>query len=407
MIPKLDEYKNRWEIVSDQAIKPGLEAIEKALAKLGNPEKDLKVFHVAGTNGKGSTIAFIESILRKQGYSTGVFSSPAIIDIHDQIRINGTAISEEQLHLSFKELKKAGLSNSLTDFELLTAAAFCTFRRLAPDYALIETGMGGLFDSTNVVSPLVSVITSIAIEHSPFLGTTVAEIAEHKAGIIKPGIPVVVGPLEREALTVVQSRAFDCKSDVLVYGDDFTMDAGKRETFNGIETIPKLVRGMKGPHQGINAALAIEALLKSSVKIDHEAIVEGISTANLAHRFDEIYPNVFVDGAHNPAAAEALAKTIQFEFPGEKVDFYIGMLKGKDSKRVIDALVPVANSFTFMTFSHPQAERAEVLLDNCNFEVKNVTKSKSDTIILDKGNESKKIVTGSLYLLEGLKFCIK
>ena len=175
----------------------------KHLPTVGNPEKKLHIIHVAGTNGKGSTIAFMEAILKEHGFSTGVFSSPAIVDIHDQIRINGELISAEELDKSFCTMKEAGLSGLLTNFELLTVAAFVTFGRLAPDYVLLETGMGGKLDSTNVVKPLASVITSIALDHTAFLGTTIAQVAEQKAGIIKEGTPVVTGPLPEEALAVV------------------------------------------------------------------------------------------------------------------------------------------------------------------------------------------------------------
>ena len=224
MIPKLDQYKERWGILSDDAIKPGLEAVQKALTSVGNPEKKLHIIHVAGTNGKGSTIAFMEAILKEHGFSTGVFSSPAIVDIHDQIRINGELISAEELDKSFRTMKEAGLSGLLTNFELLTVAAFVTFGRLAPDYVLLETGMGGKLDSTNVVKPLASVITSIALDHTAFLGTTIAQVAEHKAGIIKEGTPVVTGPLPEEALAVVSEVASGKGSPCFIYKEHFRMD---------------------------------------------------------------------------------------------------------------------------------------------------------------------------------------
>ena len=166
----------------------------------------------------------MEAILKEHGFSTGVFSSPAIIDIHDQIRINGEPISEEELNKSFITMKEAGLSGMLTDFELLTVAAFSTFERLAPDYVLLETGMGGLLDSTNVVTPLVSVITSIALDHTAFLGKHCSEVAGHKAGIIKEGIPVVVGPLPEKALNVVSNISNQRKSPLSIYGKQFVMN---------------------------------------------------------------------------------------------------------------------------------------------------------------------------------------
>ena len=404
MIPKLKEYKERWEIISDDSIKPGLEAIEKALEILGNPEKKLKIIHVTGTNGKGSTIAFMESVLKQHDYTTGVFSSPAIIDIHDQIRINGVSISVDELNKSFKRMKTANLSDMLTDFELLTVAAFVTFERIGPDYVLLETGMGGLLDSTNVVKPLVSVITSIALDHSAFLGSTVEKVAEHKAGIIKDFIPVVTGPLSKETLEIVSQVAKEKQSPLFIYGDHFVMDVEGKETFKGQQQFKLDGRKMKGQHQGNNAAVAIEALLLAGVNLEERKVAKGISETELAHRFQEVSPGVFLDGAHNPAAARALANTIKSEFPNQHVDFIVGMVKGKEIKKTLDELIPVAASFTFLTFPYPTAETAEVLMENCNFPTIEVTNIENETILLNEESETVKIVTGSLYLLAGLKF---
>lgn len=390
LIPKISEYKERWQIKSEDSIKPGLESIQKALQLIENPEGKLKVIHVAGTNGKGSTISFMESVLKEHGYTTGVFSSPAIIDIHDQIRIDGVPISENDLNQSFKRMKEAGLNGLLTDFELLTVAAFVTFERVRPDYVLLETGMGGLLDSTNVVTPIVSAITSIAVDHTAFLGETVNQVAEHKAGIIKAGIPVVTGRLPKEALQVVKRVAKEKQSILKVYGE---------QSFHGEVAFNIEERRMKGEHQRVNALVAIEALLVAGVPLNKEDVKQGVATTQLALRFDEISPGVFFDGAHNPAAARSLAETIRFEFPGEKVNFIIGMLKGKDIKGTLDELIPVAESFTFLTFPHPNAASAEELLDNCEHKNKSVTKVKIDTIILCGGEKGRIIVTGSLYLL--------
>ena len=397
MIPKMREYKERWQIKSDDSIKPGLEAIQKALRLIGNPEQQLKVIHVAGTNGKGSTIAFMESILKGHGYSTGVFSSPAIIDIHDQIRIDGEPITEDELNKSFAKMKRAGLSDLLTDFELLTIAAFVTFEREEPDYVLLETGMGGLLDSTNVVTPIVSVITSIAVDHAAFLGSTVEEVAKHKAGIIKNGIPVVSGPLPKEALQVVRDVASEKESLLKVYGE---------KKFTGGKEFRLGERKMKGEHQRINAEVAIKALLTAGIPLKEKSTAEGIAITQLAHRFQEILPGVFLDGAHNPAAAKALADTIRTEFPGEKVNFIVGMLKRKDIKKTLDELLPVAASFTFLTFPHPEAATGEELLENCMHDKKSVTNTNSNTIILCRGSDSRSIVTGSLYLLASLNYLI-
>lgn len=400
MIPKLDEYKEQFGIVSDDEIKPGLDSIRAALRKVGNPEKGMRIIHVAGTNGKGSTIAFMESILREHGFSTGVFSSPALVDVHDQIRLNGLPISPEEMDKTFIKMKDAGLSGTLTDFELLTVAAFLSFNRLAPDYILLECGMGGSLDSTNVVDPLVAVIITIALDHVGFLGETIEEIAGHKSGIIKKDAPVVVGPLSNEAMQVVRKKALQMNSKIAVYGEDFEVCNGE---FVG-EAIRVSIRQrrMKGPHQAVNAAVAIAALLQAGVPMNENSIAKGIASASLPYRFQEITDGVFIDGAHNPAAAKMLTKTIKSEFPGEKVDFVIGMLTTKDIRKTLDELIPVAASFTFVTFPHPQAATGEELMHSCQYNRKRVTKHLDDTIILRRGNDRKKIVAGSLYLIGSL-----
>ena len=159
---------------------------------------------------------------------------------------------------------------------------------------------------------------------------------------------------------------------------------------------------MKGPHQAVNAAIAIEALLRAGVPMNEDAITKGVANASLPYRFQEINDGVFIDGAHNPAAAKMLTETIKSELPGEKVDFVIGMLKTKDMRKTIDELIPVAASFTFVTFPHPQAATAEELMDSCQYNRKRVTKLEGDTIILRKGNDRKRIVAGSLYFVSGL-----
>lgn len=400
MIPKFDEYKERFEVSSDDVIKPGLENIREALRKIGNPEKDLRIIHVTGTNGKGSTIAFMESILKEHGFSTGVFSSPAMVDVHDQIRLNGIPICPNEMDKTFMLMKKAGLSGTLTDFELLTVAAFVTFERLSPDYVLLECGMGGSLDSTNVVDPLLSVITSIALDHVGFLGESIEEIAGHKAGIIKQDTPVVVGPLPNEAMQVVRKKALEMNSELVSYGEDFSTI--QDEFIDDSIKLPIQKRRMKGPHQTINAAVAIKAMFQAGVSMNAESIIRGVVTASLPYRFQEIADGVFVDGAHNPAAAKMLTETIKSEFPGEKVDFVIGMLKTKDIKKTLEELIPVASSFTFVTFPHPQAATGEELMDSCQYNRKRVTKLDNDTIILRKGNDGKIIVAGSLYLVSGL-----
>ncbi|ARF16236.1 bifunctional folylpolyglutamate synthase/dihydrofolate synthase [Sporosarcina ureae] len=400
MIPKLDEYKKQFELMSDDSIKPGLDAIEEALACVLNPEKELRIIHVAGTNGKGSTIAVMEAILQAHGFETGVFSSPAILDVHDQIRINGKPITQEELEYVFEEMEAAGLSGMLTDFELLTVAAFLAFRNAGPDYVLLETGMGGRYDSTNVVTPLVSVITSIALDHIGFLGDTVEKIAEHKAGIIKPYKPVVIGELSEIVTDVILSEAKATKSMVRAYGKDFTMQQGDIETFSGMSTFEIPVRNMKGPHQAINHAVALEALLQAGVPLQQEKVAEAIAHVELPFRFQKIAENVYVDGAHNPAAATMLVRTIEEQFPGEKVDWIVGMLNTKDYAETLKILASLANSFTFVDFPHIQAAKAKDLQAVCPIETSHVVSF--EEVELKSSQKYIKVVVGSLYLLSSL-----
>lgn len=407
MIPKLEDYKERWQIKSDSLIKPGLEAIETALKKLGNPELKIKVIHVSGTNGKGSTIQVMETILRAHGYSTGTFTSPAIKDLHDQIRYNGEVATAEQIDAACEQIKKASLSGCLTDFELLTVIAFLVLEKMSPDYVLVETGMGGLLDSTNVVKPIVSVITSIAIDHVQFLGTTLEEIAKHKAGIIKWETPIVVGDLASEGLSIVKEVAKAQHAPLKIYGKDFIIEKLAEERFKGDSTFTFQKRKMKGEHQRRNTGVAIAALLAANIRLEEKKVQDALQEAQLSYRFEEVMPNVFLDGAHNPAAARALRETIEEEFPGEKVDFIIGMLKGKDLKGTLDELTPVAASFTFLTFPHPNAATGEELMEHCTHDQKRVTNTFERTIILSEGHLKRTIVSGSLYLLLDLRFIVE
>ena len=407
MIPKLDEYKKRFDIGSDASIKPGLEAIHAALDKLGNPEKNLKVIHVSGTNGKGSTIHVMEAILQAHGHTTGTFTSPAVHDLHDQIRINGENTTPEIINGAFQEIKTAGLSEALTDFELVTVAAFLVFKKQNPNYVLIETGMGGLLDSTNVVIPMVSVITSIALDHTNFLGETIEKIARHKAGIIKENKPVVAGQLPTEALNIVKQVAQNQNAPLNIYGANFFIEKNGEETFKGMDTFRFKGRKMKGPHQQINTAVAIEALLSAGIPLKEKQVEEALQSTQLPHRFEEILPNVFLDGAHNPAAAKALRETIELEFPGEKVAFIMGMLKRKDLRGTIQALEPVASSFTFLTFNHPEAASGEELMKNCQHPFKKVEKIQDGSIILSVDEAEMKVIAGSLYLLMDIEIDLK
>lgn len=412
MIPKLDDYKHKWGVESDQSIKPGLEAIRNALASLNNPHNNLNIVHIAGTNGKGSTLTFLEQIARQHRLTVGKFMSPCIVDVHDQIQINGQPISEEDLDNIFLQMKKANLSGMLTDFELLTCAAFLHFQQKDVDLVLLEAGMGGREDSTNVVSPIVSIISSIALEHTKFLGPTIESIASHKAGIIKEGKPVVIGRLPEGAFRVIEQEASKNHAHLIALGDHFSIDCSiaSGDVYindeNGLQ-IDFLKRTLPGNHQGDNMALAITAFFEVAqyfrLAVDLDKIREGVKLAALPGRFEQVYPNVYFDGAHNPASAQKLAKTIQQQFPNEAIRFVIGMLADKDVTSVLRALETVSEEFYFVDFTNERAMKAENMLAISNAATKQIVKESIPFIQGCSRENGKTIVTGSLYLLAEIR----
>ncbi|WP_342558823.1 folylpolyglutamate synthase/dihydrofolate synthase family protein [Metasolibacillus sp. FSL K6-0083] len=406
MIPKLDDYKRRWQLPSDDVIKPGLTRILQALQQLGQPEQSLQVVHFAGTNGKGSTLTFVEHIARAYGLTVGKFMSPCIVDVHDQISIDGQPISRRQMDAVFQQMAEAKLHHLLTDFELLTCAALLHFQNEQVDLVLLEAGMGGREDSTNVAIPIVSVIPSIALEHTNFLGTTLAQIAGHKAGIIKQNKPTVIGRLPKEAYEVVKAEAKQQNSSLSILGEGFEVDGTTyRHLVRQIE-INHLERRLLGMHQGENMAVAITAFLEVasalSLKLDTAAIQQGVYNAQVAGRFEQVSENVYFDGAHNPASIAALVQTIQQQFPNEQVEIIIGMLADKDVVKAIQLLEPIASKFIFVDFMNLRAMKAQHMLEIPSTVGGTIMTLEEVAHYLKRGH-STKIVTGSLYLLSELR----
>lgn len=415
MIPKLNSYKEKWNVQSDDVIKPGLTAIEEALARVGNPENKLQVVHLAGTNGKGSTLTLLESIAKEHGLRVGKFMSPCIVDVHDQIQVAGQAITEAEMNDVFQQMQTAGLSGKLTDFELLTVATFLHFVASDVDIALIEAGMGGLLDSTNVVTPIVSIIPSIALEHTNFLGNTIESIAHHKAGIIKPYRPVIIGNLPLEAKKLIYQEAQKKYASVLELNHQFYVEQEKdgesyRHNGNGFH-ITKLTRTMKGAHQANNMALAITAFFEVAtaleLQVSEEAVQKAVKNATILGRFEEIMPYIFLDGAHNPASAKALVATIKQEFPDERITFVIGILADKAVKEILQQFEQVSDCFYFVDFNNPRAMAAHNMLKLSNTSHKAILEDYGQFLKRQSENKSTTIVSGSLYLLTEVRSRLK
>ncbi|MDJ0330984.1 folylpolyglutamate synthase/dihydrofolate synthase family protein [Planococcus sp. S3-L1] len=383
MIIGLEQYKTKWNIQTDSAIHPGLEAITSALEELGNPHKAGKFVHLAGTNGKGSTATFLSAILQAHEHSVGNFYSPCIENLHDQIQIDGNPVSSDELDLVMKQLSM--VTTPLTDFELLTAAAFMIFRNHALDFTIIEAGMGGGLDSTNVIHPEIAIIPSISMDHTNFLGTTIEEIAWHKAGIIKKWKPVVVGKLPREALEIVQATANDLHAEVIQPQELATVQLK-----------------LKGPHQLVNASLALEAARELlGARFSEQKALQSLTSAHIAYRFEKVFPEVFFDGAHNKASAEALVETIKQLFPNRPIHIVMGVLKGKDYASVLRQLETVSDHFTFVDFDDSRALPAEILFSENSSKRKTILNWYDILPVQD--NEEVTIVTGSIYLLTVLR----
>lgn len=411
MIPSLEVYKERWDVASESAIKPGLASIEYALEVLGNPQNELKVVHFAGTNGKGSTLTFVEAMARAYDLSVGKFMSPCIVDVHDQIQINGHAMEPQQLDAMFKQLRDAGLSGKLTDFELLTVVALLFFKQQQVDLVLLEAGMGGREDSTNVVQPIVSVITSIALEHTNFLGTTLESIATHKAGIIKEGSPAVVGEMPEQVQPIFEQEAKNKETRLETCGQAFFVTQQQQgETYTNVERnviIERLTRQFKGPHQGKNMAVAITAFLHVLEAFDRpllpEKIRKAVHQAHLEGRFEEVLPNVYFDGAHNPASIDMLVQTIQQQFPNHTIEFVIGLLADKDVDTILQQLEQVSDVFYFADINNVRAMPAQQLLEKSSAQQKMILENVGSFLQQPVERGTIRIVTGSLYLLSEIR----
>ena len=335
----------------------GLESIQALLGVLGDPQEELKVIHVAGTNGKGSTIAFMEAILKEAGYRVGKYTSPVVFEYLEKYQINGENIGEDdfaklvgKVEVALEQLKEEkGIQPTI--FEVETAIAFEYFKDEKCDVVLLETGMGGDMDATNVCKKVLgSVLVSISLDHMGFLGDTIEEIAYHKAGIIKSGCPVVVMDQSQEVMQVVEGYADEKGSKMYV--------AGKTE----------LPVGLKGQWQQYNAGVAVkvmEVLREQGYEITEESVVQGLKKAKWPGRFEKISekPLVIIDGAHNPDAAKRLRETLDKEYKDTRFVYVMGVLGDKDFAEVIKLMADRGEYIITLTPPNPRALEAEKLAE--------------------------------------------
>ena len=336
-----------FESLGKFGIQLGLVRIEALLERLGHPERRFRSVHVTGTNGKGSTTAMIAAILNEAGIRTGMYTSPHLIDYPERLQLCGANISRQAFAEVIDRTKAAadamideGLENP-TEFEVLTAAAFLWFAREQAEIVVVEVGLGGLLDSTNVILPELAVITNVTLEHTDRCGDTVEEIAHHKAGIIKPGVPVVTGAAGA-ALVVIEAKASRHGSVCEVLGREFTVTGSRIEQERQFfelrvgQTLPESYSlRLLGRHQTANAALAVRAcqlLAQRDGRLTPAVIRDGLAKAVWPGRF-EIFagaPLLILDGAHNPDGIRTLRQTIDDVFPGRAIVFLFGVLADKN-----------------------------------------------------------------------------
>ncbi len=345
-------------------IKLGLDVIDNMLAGLDHPEKRFSCIHIAGTNGKGSIASMLSSVLHAAGYRTGLYTSPHLIRFNERICIDNTPVPDAEVVDAFEAVKGIYSGDrEPTFFEYTTAMALYLFGKAKVDWAVIETGMGGRLDATNIITPAISVITNISIEHQTYLGNTIAQVTSEKAGIIKPGIPVITGVRQSSAIDVIRHTAAEKSAPLFRLGEDFRVRRNGHDAFTyyGMRhTWPDMKNPLPGKHQVENAAIALatcETLTSLGKTIPMEAIRTGLSKVRWPGRLEIIpgSPTLVIDGAHNLNAARRLADFLEDYASNRKLTLVIGILDDKPYERMLKTLVPLAER---VILTRPRIDRS-------------------------------------------------
>ena len=400
----------------------GLERMVELLALRGNPHLKLKVIHIGGTNGKGSTIAFLKNMLEKMGLRVGVFSSPYLIHYTDQIAINGESIPEARLealmadYQTLLEGEAAANLQGTTEFEIITAIAYDYFASEQVDVAIMEVGMGGLLDSTNVCQPILTGITTIGLDHVALLGDSLEAIAEQKAGIIKQGVPLVTGHIVPEALSVIDQIAKAKQASRLAYGEDYqvshqeSVETGEIFDYSSSVRQGRFQTGLLGLHQIENAGMAL-ALLDSYCKEtgqklpDNALVAQALEETSWPGRLEVIYrePLMILDGAHNPHAIKALLATLKERFTDYQKEILFTCIKTKALEDMLDLLETLSN--TKITLTHFEDSRStdekvlKEMADSRNLNYQSWQEFLDKKLSENEEKKTVRIITGSLYFL--------
>ncbi len=396
--------------------KLGLERMNRLLARIGNPHTQVLAIHIAGTNGKGSVTAMLHSILLSAGYTAGMYTSPHLVDICERIRVNNERISQQEFADLVTELRPAIRELQCTFFEAMTAIAMYYFAEKQVDVALYEVGLGGRLDATNVVTPELSIITNIDFDHTQHLGQTLAAIAEEKAGIIKNGVPCVVGPMPQEAREKIMAIARAKESPCYAY-EQFCTGEQHSVTIDGTSFTAKMKSfgtqhihlPLIGQHQAANSCVAVASALilrQKGWNINAEQIVRGLESVQWPGRFDVISrdPVIVLDVAHNARSVQHLCTNLQTLFSGLKKTVLFAVLQDKDYGSMIDRLGAVAYRFYVVPINSPRAlppQRLEKEIIKRGYKVSSFSSvgEAIKTFLRVRQDDEMLCVTGSHYIV--------
>ncbi|SEU08724.1 dihydrofolate synthase / folylpolyglutamate synthase [Salinibacillus kushneri] len=423
---KYDEAIEWIQQRSKFGIKPGLERMKWFMEKLDHPEQKIRSIHIAGTNGKGSTLSFLRHLLEAHHFSVGSFTSPYLIHFNERISVNGVPIKDKELVMLVKKIKP--LCEELeqtefgppTEFEVITAMAFVYFAEQSLDYVLLETGLGGRLDSTNIVEPIASIITNIGLDHTRILGNTYEQIASEKAGIIKQGVPVTTAVQHHGSFQVIKDKAVEKSAPIYQLGNDFhimnqkpSQEEGEMFTFKfEQQSFSDLKINMKGYHQIQNAALALHTFLLMSqmnqIKPKENVIRTGLQKTRWPGRFEVVSKNplVIIDGAHNKEGVISLIETLKRSYPHHKKRLLFSMMKDKNVSEVIQLLDQYFDGIVFTSFEFERASGAEQLFSQSRHPGKEIHMNWKEAVQYELSHMDSNeifVISGSLYFISKVR----
>ncbi|NJH82333.1 bifunctional folylpolyglutamate synthase/dihydrofolate synthase [Staphylococcus hyicus] len=398
-------------------IKPGVKRMEWMLDRLNHPERHIKAIHVGGTNGKGSTVAYLRTALVNNDYQVGTFTSPYIETFNERISLNGEPISNEAIVDLVSRVKPVSEAMEqetdlgvATEFEIITTMMYLYFGELHPvDFVIVEAGLGVKNDSTNVIQPIISILTSIGLDHTDILGHSYLDIAKDKGAIIKPNTPIVYAVKNEEALKYLRQLAIDLNAPSMEYDRDILVVSEADEftyRYKDYE-MENIALTMLGEHQKENAALAITTLIElyeqQVIDIDFNKMIQGIESVQWKGRIEKVNesPLIIIDGAHNKESVDALVDTIGRYYGLDKVDILFSAIKGKPISNMLTAFNTIANHFYVTGFEFPKALPKQTLYDEVDFEDKTLIDDYVDFIKNYQGDAL--LITGSLYFISEVK----